>query len=52
MAEGLQRTFPSPTTRVSAVNVDALCTASLPQARLFAAYRHGAERVSKAIYWQ
>ena len=50
MAEGLQRTFPSPTTRVSAVNVDALCTASLPQARLFAAYRHGAERVSKAVY--
>ena len=45
MAEGLQRTFPSPMTRVSAVNTDALCTASLPQARSFVAYRYGAKRV-------
>ena len=50
MAKGLQRIFPSLTTRVSAANVDALRTASLPQARSFAAYRHGAERVSKAVY--
>ena len=50
MAEGLQRIFPSPTTRVSAANADALCTASLPQARSFAAYRYGAERVLKAVY--
>ena len=50
MAEGLQRIFPSPMIRVSAANVDALRTASLPQVRSFAAYRHGAERVLKAAY--
>ena len=50
MAKGLQRTFPSPTTKVSAANADALHTASLPQVRSFTVYRHGAERVSKAVY--